>query len=365
VQQALPLAVLVTVAAVDVLLLGRERQLLSLVVMSPLLAATALSRRATLGYGFLALVVAALLGIYDGQYDPVDLTAQLFRLAGVALGTVAAVAACTLRLRQEAELARLIAQEATSRAVVQLAEELQRSLLSDVPHVPGLETAVRYQPAARHAEVGGDWYDVFPLRDGSTVFVIGDVAGHDVPAATTMAQARGMLRGIAQTLGGSPAAMLAALDRAFATLAMATPVTAVVAALEPRGTGPPEPPCLYWSNAGHPPPVLIRADLTARLLERPVERLLGVTPDAPRSDHEIPLRPGDTLLFYTDGLIERRDISLDEGLEWLLAHARRLAAEPLDRFCDGLLAELPGRVEDDVALLAVRLSAEPRACDLR
>jgi serine phosphatase RsbU (regulator of sigma subunit) len=237
-----------------------------------------------------------------------------------------------------------------------MAEGLQRSLLSDVPRVPGLQTIVRYQPAARHAEVGGDWYDVFPLRDGSTVFVIGDVAGHDVPAATTMAQARGMLRGIAQTLGSSPAAVLTALDQAFATLAMGTPVTAVVAALEPRSTPDSEPPCLAWSNAGHPPPVLIRADGTATLLERKVERLLAVTPESPRSNHEIPLRPGDTLLLYTDGLIERRDSSLDEGLEWLLAHAQRLADLPLDRFCDGLLAELPRQVEDDVVLLAVRLS---------
>jgi phosphoserine phosphatase RsbU/P len=355
VQQALPLGVLVAVAVIDVLL-GPDQQLISLVVMSPLLAATAMGRRATLAYGVAALIVAALLGIYDGQYDAEDLPAQVVRLTGVTLGTVAAVAASTLRLRQEAELARLTDQEATSRAVVQMAEALQRSLLSDVPSVPGLRTAVRYQPATRHAEVGGDWYDVFPLPDGSTAFVIGDVAGHDVPAATTMAQARGMLRGIAQSVDGSPAAMLTALDQAFATLAMSTPVTATVAVLEPRSADRPEPPRLCWSNAGHPPPVLIRADRTATFLERPVERLLGVTPDAPRSDHEVPVHPGDTLLFYTDGLIERRTITLDEGLEWLLAHAQRLACEPLDRFCDGLLAELPGRVEDDVVLLAIRLS---------
>jgi phosphoserine phosphatase RsbU/P len=353
IQRALPLAVLVLVAVCDVAL-GRDQQLLSLVVMSPLLAASAFGRRATLGYGLLALVVAVLLGIYDRLYTPEALPAQLIRLAGVALGAAAAVVASTLRLRQEEQLAGLSAQAATSRAVVQMAEALQRSLLVDVPPVPGLRTAVRYQPAARHAEVGGDWYDVFPLPGGSTMFVIGDVAGHDVPAATTMAQARGMLRGIAQSVDGSPAAVLTSLDRALATLSMTTPVTATVAVLEPADSA--RPPCLTWSNAGHPAPVLIGADGTAMLLERPPERLLGVSPETPRTDHEVPVCPGDTVLFYTDGLIERRDVALDEGTAWLLGAVERLCAQPLDGFCDGLLAELPGRVEDDVALLAVRLS---------
>jgi serine phosphatase RsbU (regulator of sigma subunit) len=346
--------VLFVVAALD-LAVGREEALQGLVVISPLLAATALGRRATIAYAVAAVAVAALLGIYDDQYAYQALPAQLLRLAGIAIGGIVAVAACTFRLRQEDELARLSAEAATSQAVVQLAETLQRSLLADLPPVPGLRTAVRYQPATRHAEVGGDWYDAFPLPDGTTAFVIGDVAGHDVPAAATMAQARGMLRGIAQSSGQSPAGVLTLLDRAFVNLAMWTPVTATVAVFEPDGRGVRRP-CLTWSNAGHPPPVLIRADGTASLLERASERLLGVTPDTPRSNHELEVSPGDTVLFYTDGLIERRDRTLDEGLEWLLAHVQRLAKEPLDRFCDGLLAELPERVEDDVALLAVRLS---------
>src|SRR5687768_521433 len=106
--------------------------------MSPLLAATALGRRATLAYRVLAIVAAALLGAVDGQYVPENLPTQLIRLVGVALGAAAAVAASTLRLRQENELAELSAQAGTSRIVVQMAEALQRSLLVDVPPVPGL-----------------------------------------------------------------------------------------------------------------------------------------------------------------------------------------------------------------------------------
>ena len=353
-HRALPLAVLALVALVDVGL-GPNRVTLGLAVISPLLAATALGRRATLGYAAAAVVVAALLGIYDRQYTADALPAQAVRLAGVSLGGVAAVGAASLRLKQEAEIARLSADAATSRAAVQVAEALQRSLLTEPPVTAGLETAVRYQPAARHTEVGGDWYDVFCLPDGATALVIGDVAGHDVPAATTMAQARGMLRGIAQSVGSRPAAVLGSLDRAFDTLGMTTPVTAVVGVIEPRtGSGDA---LLRWSNAGHPPPVLLCADGTVRLLEHAPERLLGVTPDASRSDHEVGLHIGDTVLLYTDGLVERRDRALDEGTAELLDSVRPLVAAPLGELCDALLAGLPGRAEDDVALLAVRLSA--------
>ena len=354
-QRLLPLAVLGLVTLFD-LALGRDQVLLGLAVVSPLLAATALGRRTTLVYALLAFLVALLLGVYDDQYTGDALVTQLLRLAGVALGGAAAVGAASLRLRQEAEIARLSAGAATARTQVQMAEALQRSLLTDPPSTDGLETAVRYQPAARHTEVGGDWYDVFCLPDGATALVIGDVAGHDLPAAATMAQARGMLRGIAQSVGSRPAAVLGSLDRAFETLAMPTPVTAVVAVLEPPATVGGEA-LLRWSNAGHPPPVLVCADGTVRLLEFPPERLLGVTPEAPRSDHQVALRAGDTLLLYTDVLVERHDRHLDEGTAELLRTVRRLAGAPIGELCDGLLAGLPGRVEDDVALLAVRLSA--------
>jgi sigma-B regulation protein RsbU (phosphoserine phosphatase) len=230
---------------------------------------------------------------------------------------------------------------------------LQRSLLTDPPAVPGLELAVRYLPAVRHAQVGGDWYDAFPLPDGSTMLVIGDVAGHDVSAAAAMSQARGVLRGIASTVAASPAGVLSCLDESLQRLGVRTLVTAAVAAVSAgAGDGSAR---LCWSNAGHPPPVLASPDGTVSVLERPANRLLGVSRSAPRFDHEIPLAPGDTLVLYTDGLVERRGLPLDDGTAWLVRELGALAGEPLERLCDVLLAGMPGPREDDVAILAVRV----------
>lgn len=354
VQRALPLGVLVVVAVLDVAL-GPDRVVLTLVVIAPLVAATALGRRATFAYGALALVVGALLGVYDEQYVTREITAQLIRLLGIAAGTVAAVVACTLRLRREAEVARLSAEAAAARGVLDTARTLQRHLLGTPPHLPALQSAARYVPASRHAQVGGDWYDGFGLPDGGTVLVIGDVAGHDAQAAATMAEARGMLRAIARTAPESPAAVLTRLDHVLDGLRLPTLITVVVAAVDVGGGEA----TLRWSNAGHPPPVLVRRDGTTELLARPPEPLLGVAPTAERTDHRVGLRPGDTVLFYTDGLVERRDWSLDEGSAWLLEQLGRRGCEPLDELCDGLLAELGDGTEDDVALLAVRVPGGP------
>jgi serine phosphatase RsbU (regulator of sigma subunit) len=348
------LSVLALFTALDIAL-GRDQQVLSLTVISPLVAATTLGRRATAAYGVAAVLVAALLGIYDQQYTAEALASQVIRLLGVALGGGTALVACTLRQRREAELTRLSAEAATTRAVVQVAEVLQRHLLGDAPRVPGLETAVRYLPAARHAQVGGDWYDAFPAPDGSTMLVIGDVAGHDAPAAATMSQARGMLRAIAQSVVGSPSAVLTALDTAFANLQMQTLVTVAVATVDLRGAADARGVTLCWSNAGHPAPVLVRADGGTLLLDRAPDRLLGVTPRTPRHDHTVLLQRGDTVVFYTDGLVEQRGMSLDEGTTRVVGELGRIGREPLDPLCDELLAGLRGPIEDDVALLAVRI----------
>jgi serine phosphatase RsbU (regulator of sigma subunit) len=350
-QRVMPAAVLACITLVD-LLSGRHQSLVGLLVMPPLLAATALGRRATVGYGVLALVAAAVIGVYDRQYTDATLLAHSIRLFGVAVATVLAVGACTLRVHREARLAQLRTQAAANQAALQMAEALQLSLLGRPPRVEGLESAVRYLPASRHAQVGGDWYDGFALPDGTVMLVIGDVAGHDAPAAATMAQVRGMLRAIAQSTAGSPATVLSTLDQVLADLGLPTLVTVTVATVAPRADGTAT---LCWSNAGHPPPVLACADGRTQLLDRTPERLLGVAPGVHRTDHELVLRPGDTLLCYTDGLVERRTAPLDDGFAWLLGAVQALGREPLDQLCDELLAELGGRVDDDVALLAVRL----------
>ena len=350
---AVPLGALTLVAAADVFI-GRDQVLISLVVITPMIAAVLLGRRATVGYGVLAVVAAALLGIYDEQYTAQTIVAQTARIIGVGLGGVAAAAACTIRLRREDQVVRMAAQAARDRAALDLAETLQRSLLTDPPQLARVSTAARYRPATLGAHIGGDWYDAFAVPDGTTMVVIGDVTGHDARAAATMAQARGLLRGLAQSVVGSPAAVLTALDRALLDLGVGALVTITVATLDERG--PDGSVLLRWSNAGHPPPALLAADGTATLLERPVDRLLGIDEDeAERTDHELRLAPGDTLVLYTDGLVERRDTPLDAGLAALLDRLRRSAGRSPDAVCDDLVAGLGDRHDDDVAILALRV----------
>jgi serine phosphatase RsbU (regulator of sigma subunit) len=256
-----------------------------------------------------------------------------------------------------ARVARLEAERRRANATRGLAETLQRSLLSEPPRRPQLEIAVRYRPAAREAQVGGDWYDAFVTAPGETTLVVGDVTGHDWTAAAVAGQLRSMLRGIAFALDGRPVgAVLAALDRAVRDTGMATLATAVVARLVDGPAGFPERPGqLRWSNAGHPPPLLVEPDGTASLLDRPSDLLLGVDPEVSRSDHAVDLRPGATVLLYTDGLVERRDATLDDGLRRLLAAATDLAARPVDQLCDEVIARLDPELSDDIALLALRV----------
>jgi serine phosphatase RsbU (regulator of sigma subunit) len=350
-RHAWPVGVLVLVVLVD-LATGPGQVVLGLAVIAPLVAASTLDRRATATYAVLALVVAVLLGFYDEQYRPDTAVAQAFRLFGVALGGAMALVACTMRLLREDLVARLSSEAATARGAVQLAESLQRSLLTDLPSVPGLQLAARYVPAGRHTRVGGDWYDAFPTADGATMLVIGDVAGHDVAAAATMAQARGMLRGIASTVVSSPAAVLRGLDEALGRLHVDTLVTVTVATVRTGATDGPARLC--WSNAGHPPPVLLTGDGRAALLTRPTDLLLGVARDAGRAEHEVSLAPGDTVVLYTDGLVEHRGTDLDDGTRWLVQALTTLAGAPLEELCDTLLADAPGACDDDVAVLAVR-----------
>jgi serine phosphatase RsbU (regulator of sigma subunit)/GAF domain-containing protein len=243
---------------------------------------------------------------------------------------------------------------ARSRSIVRAAETLQRSLLTDPPQPGHLEVAVRYVPAAREAQVGGDWYDVFAQPDGSTMLVIGDVAGHDTEAAACMAQLRGLLRGIAYDSAQSPAQVLARLDAAIAGLGLGAMATVLVARLARAGDGPP---VLRWSNAGHLPPLVVGPDGAQQVLSAP-GLMLGVAPETARTDAEVVLEAGSTVLLYTDGLVERRDQVFDDGIELLQQALDGLRQRPVEELSDALLAGmLPDeRAEDDVALVAVRLT---------
>ncbi|MEZ0166104.1 SpoIIE family protein phosphatase [Kineococcus sp. LSe6-4] len=260
------------------------------------------------------------------------------------------------------------------RAQLQIAETLQRALLTDPPQPDHAHVVVRYLPAAQAAQVGGDWYDAFLQDDGASVLVVGDVLGHDRTAAAVMGQVRTLVRAAAVMTGRGPADVLTATDAAMSTLQVGTMATCVVGRLEQdedltrRGLTR-----LRWSTAGHPPPVLVSREGVPRLLDVPGQRdlLLGVDPAAPRHEHTVEVERGSTVLLYTDGLVERRGESLQAGLDRLLeAVADAVAREPrdadgypqdVDATCEEVLRRLlhaqPG---DDVALVAIRLHRQDR-----
>ncbi|MEA2425209.1 MAG: hypothetical protein QOH13_1619 [Thermoleophilaceae bacterium] len=233
---------------------------------------------------------------------------------------------------------------------------LQRSLLPDrLPDVPGLALAARYLPGAAGAEVGGDWYDVIALADGRVGIVMGDVVGRGIPAASLMGQLRNGLRAYAIE-GHSPAAVLERLDRMVQSLNPGRMATLVYMVLEPDGR------TAVFENAGHPPPLVVDADYTPRLLEGARGVPLGVLPYASFEETEARLDPGSTLVLYTDGLVEERGISLEIRLDDL----KRAAGAPFEgpnELCERLLVELlpEGPGADDVAVLA--LTTGPASTD--
>ena len=245
----------------------------------------------------------------------------------------------------------------------QLVEGLQRSLLTDPPAIPDAAVVVRYVPAAEAARVGGDWYDAFLQRDGAPMLVIGDVVGHDTAAAAMMGQLRGLLRGIAHHGGDGPAAVLRGLDEAIASMHTGALATAAVARFE--GLAGADGVRMRWANAGHPPPFLLGPDGQVSVLGgRFGDLMLGVDPTAERIESTRDVDPGSVVLLYTDGLIERRGTTLDDGLDRLRRGLEELAGRPLGELCDALLERmLQGTPEDDVALVA--LLVRPGSTDRR
>ncbi|MEU3254848.1 SpoIIE family protein phosphatase [Streptomyces sp. NPDC006997] len=233
-----------------------------------------------------------------------------------------------------------------------IAETMQRHLLPQLPQVPGLQMTARYLPAPDASQVGGDWYDAFPLSDGATALAVGDVVGHDLDAAAGMAQLRNMLRAYAWAYQEPTSRIVERLDQAVTHIADVPMATLVFGRIEKTADGRWH---LSWTNAGHPPPLLVTHEGLAHYLTDGHGILLGTGTEQVRPDATAPLPPGSTLLLYTDGLIEAPGQSLDEGLRRLRRHAAALVHRPLPLFTDRLLRRVrPADNDDDVVLFTLR-----------
>lgn len=244
-------------------------------------------------------------------------------------------------------------QRRTLDAEHELAARLQQIILP-IPEgpieLPGIKVALRYLPAGQEGLVGGDWYHAGPLRDGSVLLAVGDVAGHGTQAATTMAQLRHALRALAVTTF-DPGVLLARLNQLTCDLARETDelaATAIVARYEPATRR------LTWAQAGHPPPLLCRDGRTAPMI-RPSGSMLGVVDDASYATATLDMVVGDVLLLYTDGLIEHRRRGPDDGLNAVIAVLDEAVAvapeQPLNALLDRLRSANP---DDDTCILAAR-----------
>jgi serine phosphatase RsbU (regulator of sigma subunit) len=228
-----------------------------------------------------------------------------------------------------------------------IALQLQTSLLPDLRVPEQVEAYAGYVPAQGAMSVGGDWYDLVDMGGGRVALSVGDVAGHGLAAAATMGKLRSATR--AEALhGSSPVQALSGLDR-FASYLDGRPLATVVFAVLDTNTG-----VLRYALAGHPPPLLIRADGTTELLEGGRSPLLGVTPVTPRAEAEVVMRAGDTLVAYTDGLVEHPNESIDDGIADLAVRAPELARDA-PNLADALLASVAEPRRDDAAVLVVKL----------
>ena len=238
-----------------------------------------------------------------------------------------------------------------------VAESMQRALLPRLPELPGLELAARYLASGAGQQVGGDWFDAFPVAGGRCGIVVGDVIGHDVAAASAMAQIRALLRGFAVDTG-SPAEVLTRLDRVIDELHLTQLDTVFYGLLDPPAADGSR--VLHYSNAGHVPPVLRRPDGTVESLAGGASVVIGAPVPAEYAESETHLPAGSTLALFTDGLVEVPGGSLTDGLDRVADIVARMGEHAPDALCDDLLEEVSLRtLRDDVALLVVRLTSSP------
>ena len=232
---------------------------------------------------------------------------------------------------------------------------LQEAMLTELPEPDDLHLLARYVPNTAADQVGGDWYDAVALPTGATMIAVGDVVGHDINAAASMGQLRGLLRALAMDRQESPSAVLDRVERVMSGLKLDTLATAVLARIEKPGADGIRGLC--WSNAGHPPPILVSEDGTVTVLETANDLPLGAGFGLSRNDHVHPVTRGSILILYTDGLIERRDVSPDEGIGRLVEVLLRHHHLPLERLLDEVIRVAGDAPDDDIAVLAIFVGA--------
>jgi serine phosphatase RsbU (regulator of sigma subunit) len=254
-------------------------------------------------------------------------------------GRAAAALANALRFEQEREVA----------------EQLQHAMLTELPTGPGADCAARYLPAVTGLNVGGDWYDAYHRPDGTLVLAVGDVAGHGLAAATLMGQLRTAMRAYAMDLA-DPGEVLTRLHALIRHLDVDHCATAILAMVSPDGQ-------MSLATAGHPPPLLRGTDGAVHRLEY-LGPMLGLPIDHTYVATTVPLGPGATLLFYTDGLVERRDAIIDAGIDQLATAFGVALGGPeqiADTVCEVMLRD--SSREDDTCLLVCQLTPEHAPAD--
>ncbi len=337
--------------------------------------------RVPMGKGFAGRIAATQTSLVVDDVSQSDLVSQYLReaglvsLAGVPLtveGRTTGVLYVGTRQRRRFDredllLLRLVAARAAvviDRAEVherehRIAEILQRSLLPErLPAIEGLESAARYVPGAVGVAVGGDWYDVFELSDGTLGVAIGDVVGNGVRAAAAMGRLRNVLRVYALE-GFGPAKAIARLNQLAFESRDEIFATGVLALIDPSRTR------VRLANAGHPPPLLRTGAGDVTLLEGGRSLPIGAAPDATYADVELPIERGSTLVLYTDGLVERRSEPIDAGIR-RLAEIVRDATGSVDEIADRIVRDLESSEHaDDIALVVVRFEPVSSRLSLR
>jgi serine phosphatase RsbU (regulator of sigma subunit) len=232
---------------------------------------------------------------------------------------------------------------------------LQRSLLPTLPTLPGLDLAARYLASGSGQQVGGDWFDVFPVSGGRVGVAVGDVIGHDLAAASAMAQIRAALRAYAID-GDAPASVITRLSQLVDTFGLTQLVTVVYGVLDP-----PDPDgsrLLTYTNAGHLPPLVRQPNGTVDSLSGAVSAVIGAPIDITHQQADYVLRPGAALVMFTDGLVEAPGDSLDDAMRRVADVVAANTGSDAEAMCDSVLNAMSTRVlRDDIALLTVCVEA--------